>query len=82
MAKTSTTPTVLLLANGDLRVSANQVCWDAQNEMEQTLIKAVKGMGYNIKRAHPYKKDVKHGFIQSQKEGMEVFSKIDPSDIH
>ena len=79
MAKTSTTPTVLLLANGDLRVSANQVCWDAQNEMEQTLIKAVKGMGYNIKRAHPYKKDVKHGFIQSQKEGMEVFSKIDPT---
>jgi hypothetical protein len=79
MAKSSTSPTVLLLANGDLRVSANQVCWDAQNEMEQTLMKAVKGMGYSIKRAHPYKKDVKHGFIQSQKEGMAVFSKIDPT---
>lgn len=78
MAKSSTKPTVLLLANGDLRITANQNCWAAQNDMEQTLIKAVKGMGYDIKRAHPYKKDMKHGFIQSQKEGMAVFSKIDP----
>lgn len=78
MAKTSTQPTVLLLANGDLRITANQKCWDAQNEMEQTLMTAVKKAGYDIKRAHPYKKDQKHGFIQSQKEGMEVFSKIDP----
>ncbi|HCD30877.1 MAG TPA: fucose isomerase, partial [Phycisphaerales bacterium] len=78
MAKTSTQPTVLLLANGDLRITANQNCWEAQKEMEQTLIKAVKAAGYNIKRAHPYKKDQKHGFIQSQKEGMDVFAKIDP----
>ena len=30
MAKTSTQPTVLLLANGDLRITANQNCWEAQ----------------------------------------------------
>jgi len=70
--------TVLLIANGDLRLSANQVCWPAQKEMEATLAKAVKSFGYNLKRAHPYKADEKHGFVGSQKEGMAVFSKIDP----
>jgi len=69
---------VLLVANGDLRVSSNQVCWDAQKEMEDSLAEAVAACGYRLVRAHPYKEDVKHGFIGSQKEGMEVFSKIDP----
>jgi hypothetical protein len=29
-------------------------------------------------RAHPFKEDVGHGFIDSQKEGMRVFSGLDP----
>ena len=29
---------IALLANGDLRLSANQLCWRAQNEMEQALV--------------------------------------------
>ncbi len=29
------------------------------------------------KRAHPYKKEEKHGFISSQREGMDIFAKID-----
>jgi len=70
--------TVLLVANGDLRQSANAVCWAAQAEMEKALTAALANLGYTLKRAHPYKKDVKHGFISSQKEGMEVFSTIDP----
>ena len=28
---------VLLITSGDLRLSANQVCWDAQRDMEQAL---------------------------------------------
>lgn len=75
----ATNKTVLLLANGDLRITANQNCWEAQKDMEATLMKAVKKAGYSIKRAHPYKKNDKHGFIQSQKEGMEVFAKIAPT---
>jgi hypothetical protein len=71
--------TVLLVANGDLRQSANQVCWPAQHAMEQTLTAAVAKLGYTLVRAHPYKPDVKHGFIGSQKEGLEVFSQIDPT---
>ena len=83
MPKTKRKPTtkkqVLLIASGDLRLSANQACWDAQHAMEQTLAKCVKAEGYTLKRAHPYKKDQKHGFIASQKEGMDIFAKIDPT---
>ena len=75
MAKSKT---VLLVANGDLRQSANEVCWPAQRAMEQGLTAAVARLGYTLVRAHPYVPARKHGFIQSQKEGMEVFSKIDP----
>ncbi|HZZ28791.1 MAG TPA: fucose isomerase [Pirellulales bacterium] len=69
---------VLLVANGDLRLSANQKCWPAQQEMEQALTKAVAEAGYELVRAHPYKADEQHGFIGSQKEGMKVFAGIDP----
>jgi hypothetical protein len=70
--------TVILIANGDLRHTANAVCWAAQAEMEQALTKALADLGHKLVRAHGYKKDVKHGFISSQKEGMEVFAGIDP----
>ncbi|HEU5080666.1 MAG TPA: fucose isomerase [Opitutaceae bacterium] len=69
--------TVLLVANGDLRQSANEKCWPAQFEMEQKLSTALENFGCKLQRAHPYKKELKHGFISSQKEGLEVFSKID-----
>jgi hypothetical protein len=77
MKKSSAKKTVLLVANGDLRLSANQKCWPAQEAMEQKLTAAVASFGYKVVRAHPFKPDVQHGFIQSQKEGMEVFAKID-----
>ena len=78
MNQNNTDKTVLLLANGDLRLSANQACWEAQSQMEQRLTDAVGELGYQLKRAHPYKKAEKHGFIGSQKEGMQVFAGIDP----
>jgi hypothetical protein len=65
---------IQLIANGDLRLSANQKCWDAQKAMEADLIKAIEAEGYSVVRCHPYKEDHKHGFIQSQKEGMDVFA--------
>ncbi len=75
MAKSKT---ILLVANGDLRLSANQTCWPAQHAMEQTLTAALAQLGYQLVRAHPYKPAQKHGFISSQKEGMAVFATIDP----
>lgn len=70
---------VLLVANGDLRLSANQNCWPAQQEMEESLTHAITDAGYELLRAHPYKEDERHGFIGSQKEGMDVFRQIDPT---
>jgi hypothetical protein len=73
------TKEVILIASGDLRLSANRVCWPAQKEMEKKITAALKQEGWKVRRGHPYKKDEKHGFIGSQKEGMEVFKNI-PQD--
>ncbi len=70
---------IMLVASGDLRLSANQVCWPAQQQMEAAFTKAVERCGYRVVRAHPFRKQVGHGFISSQREGMEVFRRI-PSD--
>src|SRR3954469_19576913 len=71
---------VWLIANGDLRHSANQRCWPAQAEMEENLSRGLTAAGFELVRAHPYKEDVGHGFIASQKEGISVFAGIDPRD--
>ena len=68
---------VLLVASGDLRLSANQKCWPAQSEMEQSLREAVAASKYQLLRAHSVLQDQGHGFISSQKEGMAVFAGID-----
>ena len=67
-----------LIASGDLRLSANQLCWPAQRDMEADLTKAIKAEGYELVRAHPYNAAEKHGFIDSQRQGMDVFANIDP----
>jgi hypothetical protein len=69
---------VYLMANGDLRLSANQKCWPAQAQMEAILVKALKAEGWTAVRAHRYDAAKKHGFIDSQKLGMEVFRRLDP----
>lgn len=70
--------TIQLVASGDLRLAANQTCWPAQKAMEEALAKAVKAEGWTIHRAHPYDAKKKHGFISSQRQGIEVFREIDP----
>jgi L-fucose isomerase-like protein len=69
---------VVMLANGDLRQSANQVCWTAQAEVEAAVTKAFAAEGWKVRRAHPYREDLKHGFIFNQRMGMDVFTGIDP----
>ncbi|WP_225871268.1 fucose isomerase [Pedobacter cryotolerans] len=70
---------ILLVSSGDLRLSANQNCWAAQAQMEQNLTAAIEKFGWTVKRAHPYNTTKKHGFIDSQRMGMDVFRKIDPN---
>jgi hypothetical protein len=69
---------VFLVTSGDLRQSANQVCWPAQRDMEEKLTAAFAQKGYKLIRAHAYDDRVKHGFISSQRQGMDVFMKIHP----
>ena len=69
---------VILIASGDLRASANEVCWPAQAAMEQKLTAAFAAEGIKLRRAHAYDPAGKHGFIQSQRMGLSIFEKIHP----
>jgi L-fucose isomerase-like protein len=69
---------VILVANGDLRQSANQVCWPAQAALEQMLTEAFLEEGIKLRRAHAYNPALKHGFISGQRMGMDVFEQIHP----
>jgi hypothetical protein len=66
-----------LMASGDLRASANQKCWPEQAKMEAVVTRALKAEGWTVVRAHPFDKAKGHGFIDSQKMGMEVFRRLD-----
>lgn len=68
-----------LVASGDLRLSANQICWPAQEAMEEKVIAACQSQGLRVVRAHPYDPEQKHGFISSQRMGMDIFQSI-PKD--
>ena len=68
---------VLLVASGDLRQSANAMCWPAQSAMEAQLAAAVQSCGGVVQRAHPYDEATGHGFIASQKQGMAIFAGLD-----
>ena len=67
---------VFLVASGDLRLSANQMCWPAQQAAENALTHAVQQFGYSVVRAHPVNPEKGHGFIDSQRYGLEIFQRI------
>ncbi len=69
----------VLVASGDLRLSANQMCWPVQAEMEGQIERAFANEGITLYRGHAYDPLEKHGFISTQKMGIEVFRKI-PKD--
>jgi L-fucose isomerase-like protein len=71
-------PPVYLVASGDLRLSANQKCWPAQQQMEDSVRKAIESVGRTVVRAHDYDEQLRHGFISSQKQGIEIFRRLDP----
>src|SRR5450756_1497611 len=70
---------VFLVTSGDLRLAANQVCWAAQKDLEERLTSAFADQGFHLVRAHAYDPVEKHGFISSQRMGMDVFMRI-PKD--
>ncbi|MBN1285683.1 MAG: fucose isomerase [Anaerolineae bacterium] len=68
----------ILVASGDLRLSANRMCWPAQKAMEEKLVEAFAKEGITVKRGHPYDETLQHGFIWNQRMGMDVFKNIHP----
>jgi len=68
----------VLVTSGDLRQSANEVCWPAQQELERKLTQCLLNEGVTVRRAFPVDPSVGHGFISSQRMGMDIFADIDP----
>lgn len=73
-------PKVTVIASGDLRLSANRVCWDMQNAVEKQVVEAMHRHGKPAINRMPAQPDpVKgHGFIDSQKMGRDIFRRIPP----
>ncbi|MET8352162.1 MULTISPECIES: fucose isomerase [unclassified Micromonospora] len=71
--------TVYTVASGDLRLSANVTCWPTQQKLEADLTAAVNALGWKVERGHGVDAGKGHGFIDSQRAGIEVFKRI-PAD--
>lgn len=69
---------VYLICSGDLRLSANRAGWEAQQHLETGLTTALESRGWTVVRGHAFDEVKGHGFIDSQKMGMEVFRRLDP----
>lgn len=67
---------VVLVASGDLRPDANKVCWPAQAALEALLEEAFAREGVEVLRGHPVDPVTGHGFISSQRMGLDVFAGI------
>jgi hypothetical protein len=73
-----TSDPVYLVANGDLRLSANVECWPAQQQLEADVTRAVSSLGREVRRAHDVDPATGHGFIDSQRRGLDVLASIPP----
>ncbi|MFJ9676288.1 fucose isomerase [Streptomyces sp. NPDC101221] len=71
--------TVYTVASGDLRPAANTTCWPTQEKLEKDLAAAVTALGRQVRRGHPVDEAKGHGFIDSQRAGIEVFRNL-PKD--
>jgi hypothetical protein len=69
---------VVLVTSGDLRQSANLACWPVQAEMERQIVEAFARAGVRVRRAFEVDPVAGHGFISSQRMGMDIFADIDP----
>ncbi|WP_277209134.1 fucose isomerase [Isoptericola croceus] len=70
--------TVYLVASGDLRESANVAGWPTQVDLERILTDAFAANGWKVVRANEVDPVTGHGFISSQRMGLEVFATIPP----
>jgi hypothetical protein len=71
--------TAYLIASGDLRESANVAGWPTQVRLEAGVTEVVESLGWSVIRANDIDPATGHGFISSQRMGLEVFTRI-PED--
>lgn len=71
--------TAYMIASGDLRESANIEGWSTQLGVEQAVTKVFNELGWDVVRAFDVDPQTGHGFIRSQRMGLEVFKNI-PTD--
>ena len=71
--------TAYLIASGDLRESANTGGWPVQVELEAGVTGVFEDLGWTVIRANEVDPATGHGFISSQRMGLEVFKNI-PTD--
>ncbi|WP_205857319.1 hypothetical protein, partial [Phytoactinopolyspora endophytica] len=68
--------TAYLIASGDLRESANTTGWPTQVELERVISATMGDLGWTVQRANDVDPATGHGFISSQRMGLEVFNAI------
>ena len=68
--------TAYLIASGDLRESANTAGWPIQAQMEADVTAALADLDWSVVRANGVDPATGHGFISSQRMGLEVFKNI------
>jgi len=68
--------TAYLITSGDLRESANVAGWPTQVELEAGVTRVLESLGWSVIRPFGVDPATGHGFISSQRMGMEVFKKI------
>ena len=72
--------TAYLVASGDLRLSANLAGWPTQAAVEEAVAAAFAELGWTIIRGHSFDPRKGHGFLDSQRAGLEAFKTI-PADV-
>jgi hypothetical protein len=70
--------TAILIPSGDLRESANVPAWPYQQELERIVGETVEAAGWRVQRGFAPDPELGHGFIRSQRMGIEVFKDIPP----
>jgi len=68
----------VLVSNGDFRDSVGVKCWPKQEETLLLVENAFNIIGIETKRAHPFKEDKQHGFINTQAEACRIFANLQP----
>ncbi|MCK6210880.1 fucose isomerase [Georgenia sp. EYE_87] len=69
---------VYLTTSGDLREPANQAGWPTQEAFESLLRAAVEREGWTLRRAFDVDPVKGHGFVTSQRQGIETFRAVPP----